>query len=174
MAQLLRAALRHENPTGGTGVRLERRSRLCWSRARSRETLVLLARQHSSFDQIKRRLVHRRSGHAHRAWACDSRPAENSARVAEAARSPGNRELALMLGVAILIRQTNSRSCVRPVEGVSVASGHRESSCVRQDAADPVPHFFTVRNSGPSFEMFPRPRNSMEPRNSIGVPPLAQ
>ena len=36
MAQLLPAALRHENPTGGTGVRVERRSRLCWLRSRSR------------------------------------------------------------------------------------------------------------------------------------------
>ena len=140
-------------------------------RSRSRWMLVLLVRQHRSLDQIKGHTVYRRWE-----WACDSRPAETpTRRVSEPARSPSKRERALKLSAAIF-RRTNSLSCVRPDEGVSVASGHRENSCECLDAVDHCRALFTVRNSGPSFEMFPIPRNSigMPPRNSIGVASLAQ
>src|ERR1035437_3869899 len=93
--------------------------------------LVLLGRHHISLDQIVSHAVYRRCGEAHRDWACDSREGENPPRVAESTRSPGKRERALKWSVAILILQAKIlRSFVRSLEGISIASGHLESSCV--------------------------------------------
>src|ERR1700676_4607195 len=99
---------------------------------RGRWMLVLLGRQQVSLDQVVSRAVYRRCGHAHRGWACHSRETENPPRVPESARYPGKRERALKWSVAILILQTKIlRSSVRSLQGISIASGHLESSCVR-------------------------------------------
>jgi hypothetical protein len=101
-------------------------------RPRSRWMLVLLGGRHGSLNQIKCLAVSRRCGHAHRNRACDGGEAENATRAAESARSAGKRERALKWDVAILILQAKIyRSCVRSLQGISVASGHLESSCVR-------------------------------------------